>query len=641
MTDSLFAFLDLLNETLASAIVIVAFSMLLYNLTRNIKNRVTRTSSAVLGCVTVVYVCDVLISLGPGVGTYEALLRLQWLGLAFIPAAMFHLSDALLATTGLPSRGRRRRVVRLLYAISTLFLVLATFTDLLIEPLTLGSRVSLRAGVLFPVYIAYFLLNNIIAFINVERARRRCLTRTTQRRMTYLLVAMITPVVGIFPYSVLLGPGQEYTLSALTLVNLGNLIIIFMLVFLAYPLSFFGSRVPDRVVKAELLRFMLRGPGTGLIALVTIVFIDPTARLFGWPGETFMPFATIALILLYQWMIDLAIPRLEKALIYRSDDDTMEKVQRLSERFLSRSDLVQLIEAVLEGTCDYLRVNAAFVVSLNTEGSPPELVKAIGHPQFTGTWPNMDELPLLPSARPTSIPQVHPWQNFWLIPLYSQRNAVATNRPVIGIMGIEARSETTASEETLFNEDEQGMLRTFVRRAAQALDDLLLQSEISAALEGLLPQMALTRNRAAEVEFRPGRTPAPQANGAFDRQQVIEQVHAALRHYWGGPGLSQSRLLELNIVQEALSHNDNSAVKALRDVLNQAIERLRPPGERDMKSQEWMLYNILQLRFLEKRKARETAQRLYMAEASLYRKQNIAIEAVADAILAMEHDSQP
>ncbi|MBC7869949.1 MAG: hypothetical protein H7Y09_03860, partial [Chitinophagaceae bacterium] len=81
MTQSLNIFLNLSNETLASAIVIVSVSMLLYNLTRNSKDRVARTSSAVLGCVTVVYLGDVLTALGPGLGTYEALLRFQWVGL--------------------------------------------------------------------------------------------------------------------------------------------------------------------------------------------------------------------------------------------------------------------------------------------------------------------------------------------------------------------------------------------------------------------------------------------------------------------------------------------------------------------------------------------------------------------------------
>jgi len=106
-------FLTLLNETLASAIVIVSASLLLYNLTRNVHNRVARTSGVVLACVTIAYAADVLLSLNPGVDSAIGILRFQWIGLSFIPAATFHVSDALLATTGLPSRGRRRRAATL------------------------------------------------------------------------------------------------------------------------------------------------------------------------------------------------------------------------------------------------------------------------------------------------------------------------------------------------------------------------------------------------------------------------------------------------------------------------------------------------------------------------------------------------
>lgn len=640
MTEFLQTFLDLLNETLASAIVIVSVSMLLYNLTRNIRDRVARTSSAVLASVTIVYVCDVMISVGPGPGTFEALLRLQWLGLALIPATLFHLSDALLATTGLPSRGRRRRVVRLLYCLSVLFILLAGLTDWLISPVQVGERFSMTASSLFPVYVFFFASVNLIAFVNVERARRRCLTRSTKRRMTYLQIAMPTPVAGIFPYSVLLGPGQEFTVVALLLVNLSNLIIILMLLFLAYPLSFFGSRIPDRVVKADLLRFMLRGPGTGLIALIVIIFIDPFAMWFNLPGETFLAFATVGTILVWQWGIDIAIPWLERRLVYNDQEDNgIIKFQQLNERFLSRADLQQLIEAVLASTCDYLRVERAFVAVLkahNLATDQPEAIATTGRPTLPEHWETLNTQVAPHTFRDMDTVTIYPLDGYWMMPLYSRRNAAATNHPLIGFIGVEARSE-----DITLTTDEQLMLKRFVRRAAQALDDMLLQSDINAAIEGLLPQMALNRSRTLEVEYRASRVPRPQPETFTDRQQIIEQVHAALRHYWGGPGLSQSRLLELNIVQQVLPNHDGSAVKALRDTLNQAIERLRPPGERDMRSPEWVLYNILQLRFIEQRKARETAQRLYMAEASLYRKQNVAIEALADSLIAMERDTAP
>src|SRR5438045_3037079 len=98
MNEIFATFFSLVNETLTAAIVVVAASMLLYNLTRNLRNRVARTSSVVLACVTIVSLCDVFVSLEPSLRTLEATVRVQWIGIAFIPAATFHLSDALLAT---------------------------------------------------------------------------------------------------------------------------------------------------------------------------------------------------------------------------------------------------------------------------------------------------------------------------------------------------------------------------------------------------------------------------------------------------------------------------------------------------------------------------------------------------------------
>jgi hypothetical protein len=48
------------------------------------------------------------------------------------------------------------------------------------------------------------------------------------------------------------------------------------------------------------------------------------------------------------------------------------------------------------------------------------------------------------------------------------------------------------------------------------------------------------------------------------------------------------------------------------------------------------LYNILDLKFLEGKKVREIAMRLAMSEADLYRKQRVAIDAVAEEIAKME-----
>ena len=74
-------------------------------------------------------------------------------------------------------------------------------------------------------------------------------------------------------------------------------------------------------------------------------------------------------------------------------------------------------------------------------------------------------------------------------------------------------------------------------------------------------------------------------------------------------------------------------------ILKQGIEKVRPEGERRFTG-EWILYNILEMKFLEGRKVREVAMRLAMSEADLYRKQRVAIEAVANAIVDMEHQAR-
>lgn len=631
--------LDLLNEILASAIVVIAASLSLYNLSRNWHNIIARTSGVLLATVTISYMCDVFTTLEPGYSIYAATLRLQWIGIAFMPAALFHLSDGLLATTGLPSRGRRRRIVRLLYLLSALFLILAAFTNLLIEIVPVDGLASVRARPLFLVYTAYFIVASLVAFVNVQRARQRCLTRDTRRRMGYLQIAMLTPSIGIFPFSVLLGPGQEFTLAGLLLVNLANILVILMLLFLAYPLSFFGSRVPDRVVKVDLLRFMLRGPGTGLLVLATIIFLLPTTRILGVSGTRFVPFAAVSVVLLWQWAVALALPWLEKRLVYPGEDDEqMSRLERLSDRLLTRNDVLQLVEAILASTCDYLRVNTAFIGGLNSDLGL-DLVAAVGptRPTVALLQEETENLTTLFNDAPEGKQQVYPWFGYWVTPLHSQRQVDEHGDPKwIGFLGVQARSA-----EVNLTEDEWQMLGKFTRRAAAALDDLMLQGEIFAALEGLLPQISLTRPRAADVEFKPGRAGKPSTETtempAVDRELFIDQVKAALKHYWGGPGMTSSRLLELSIVRDALPQHDENPAKALRSVLNRAIENQKPSvGDRRMDSPEWTIYNILDLRFIQRVKAREAAYKLHISEPNLYLKQRYALEAVADALIDME-----
>ena len=366
MAEWLPELLAIANETLTAAVVVITVSLLLYNLSRNLQNRVTRSASILLGCVTLTYALDVLLALEGEANGSLLLRRGQWLGIAFTPAALFHLADALLATTGLPSRGRRAILLRALYALSTFFAALALFSDSLVYDVDF----VLRARPLFALFTLYFILTSVLAFAIVERARRRCLTRDTWRRMAWLQLSLPTAPIALFPYSALLGPGEEFTLLALILVSTANATVILLLLFLSYPLSYFGSEKPDRVVKLELLRFTLRGPGMGLLALLIISFFDALPTVIGIQGEAFTPFAVVAGILLWQWMVHLALPWLGKQLIYDAEGaEQLERLDGLSDRLLARHDLLQLLEAVLATLCDSLRARGAAIFTLNDEQS--------------------------------------------------------------------------------------------------------------------------------------------------------------------------------------------------------------------------------------------------------------------------------
>ncbi len=114
----------------------------------------------------------------------------------------------------------------------------------------------------------------------------------------------------------------------------------------------------------------------------------------------------------------------------------------------------------------------------------------------------------------------------------------------------------------------------------------------------------------------------------------------AFSHYWGGPKLTENPLQRLRIVQDMLADYDYNPAKALRAVLKRALEVLRPDGQRSMTTSEWLLYNIVDLKFIQGQRARDVAARLAMSESDLYRKQRVAMAALAEIIARMEEEQR-
>ncbi len=634
--------LQITNETLTAIIVIVAASMLLYYLSRNLNSPVARSSSVLLACVTVASVVDVFTFFDTTLITLEIWSRVQWLGIAFAPAAMFHLSDALLATTGLVSRGRRKRVTRRLYILSGLFVVLVLFSDVLVRDQVRGQVLHLRPGPVFWLFVAYYLIATAVSLYNVWRARMRCLTTYTYRRMGYLLYTFTLPSLGIFPYSLLFSGAAEESVGFWVLVNVGNLGIILMLLFLAYPLSFFGSNIPDRVVKAELLRFFLRGPAAGSLVLVIVLYVPRAGQILGLPGEQFMLFAAVALVMFWQWMVSLALPYVERYLVYPDEQDQVRILQAVNQRLLTDTDMHQLFEAILAAICDLLQVPVAFIAEQGNEQL--RVLAAVGSTAPDHAWQDADTLVSRLQEAVPGEQVIIVWDEFWAVPLFSQRlqeNGVNGSNGqqfvLLGALLIKARATTPD-----LSPDEAQVFQALVWQAAQALDDQRLQRQLLGVLEDLLPEMEHIQQLRDAARYGDFPSLALAQEGPADaavRPDFVDAVRDALRDYWGGPRLTKSSLLHLGIVQEALNANDNNPTRALRTVLLDAVNRLRPNGERSMTQAEWTLYNIVELRFIQGYKVRDVARRLAMSEADLYRKQRMAIEEVARVLASLEEES--
>jgi hypothetical protein len=182
-------------------------------------------------------------------------------------------------------------------------------------------------------------------------------------------------------------------------------------------------------------------------------------------------------------------------------------------------------------------------------------------------------------------------------------------------------------------------------QATAAIADRYVQEGVFATLQSILPDLERIQEWRSVVRYAP---PSPEPEDVVqdalygaDQSRRAEGpwqqwVKDALSHYWGGPKLTQSPLVELEVVRRALKAHDDNIPRALRAVLQEAIDRQRPGGERKMAASEWLIYNILDLRFVQGQRVRDIARRLALSESDLYRKQRAAVAVVANTLAEME-----
>ncbi|MBN8581681.1 MAG: hypothetical protein J0L96_13495 [Anaerolineae bacterium] len=624
--ETLLVGLQTLNQILTAGIAITAFSLFLYALSFNLRDRVARSFAIILLCVVIVFTAEALQDSSISIRALDILMRLQWFGLAFLPAAYLHLSDALLVTAGRPSRGRRRVAVRGMYTLAAGFLILLAFGYLLGPIVPDGKPAPYLERTLWTeVFTIFYVIAMVWAGINFLRAYRLMLTRSGRRRMIYLMAGATAPALGSYPYLLfgysLAAQHQFLFWSAATIINVlvGALVVV-----MAYAVAFFGVSWPDRVIKSRLFKWIMRGPVTASATLALMTVVRRGGELWGTPYSAFVPFTVVATVLLFEHAITFAAPVWERWLFFGRDRNELELLQNVEERLLTQSDLQQFLEAVLAAVRDHLQAPSAFVAALDDETLLP--VVAAGNRAL------LDQESLTEALENINGDVRHEfqWGNFWVLPLYSRRRPEMDRDelpPLLGLLGVAWDGNKEMES------DQREALWLLADRAALALEDRQLQQRVFRSLADLQPQVEMIQRMRAAGRYDARASllnePLPQ------EADLANWVKDALTHYWGGPKFINNPLIKLQVVQELATAEDGNVSNALRTLLRRAVDQVKPRGDRKFTT-EWILFNILEMKFIEGRKVRDVAARLAMSEADLYRKQRVAIEAVAKAILDME-----
>lgn len=620
---SVISILRTVSQILTAGIAIIAFALLLYSLTFNLRDKVAQAFATIMVCLVIVFSAEAFGGTSDDPGMIDFWLRLQWVGLILLPPAYLHFSDSLLATTGLPSRWRRKWAVRLTYLFSA-FLIILLFTPYFLGDLVVTEAPTPhhQATIITELFTIYYVVILVLAWINFFRAYNRTLTKTSKRRMLYLTISAVGPALGSFPF-LLYGSdfAANQTMIFWLLAILVNLALGLSIFISAYSVAFFGVPWPDRVVKSRLAKWTLRGPLTALLTLGVVTIVKRGGEAYGIPYSAFIPIVMVVSILILEYAITLFFPYLEKWLIFGADERDVDMLRSLESRIITRNDLRQFIEMILAAVTDRLQARGAFLLANDPEG-----LDVVDATERTNLKPD-DLVELESKLNEATVEDGKILMDADLIiPLIYEKNG--NQQLPLGYLGITGINESLPLET-----EQQDSLNRLAGRATLALRDREMLGQVFELLEKMDPQEELIQQLRAAGRF--DRQGILKDDDSLEKKAMVQYVKDALTHYWGGPKLTESPLMKLEVVKQALGAHDGNAVNALRSVLKDAIEQTRPEGDRKYTG-EWLLYNILDLKFMEGKKVRDIAIRLAVSEADLYRKQRVAIEMISDIIVQME-----
>lgn len=619
--NNLVAIFKTISDVLTAGLAITTFSLFLYSLTFKIRDRLTNIFTVILFVLILIFGADAFGSVTTEKEILLKILKVHWTGLIFIPTLYFLFSDALLALTGKPSRGKRRIIGFGLIALSIVLCILLFSDNLLGELITDQAPAPFfyRTNAM-DFYLVFFFSAIALSIYNFARAIQRTNSPTSKRRMIYLVGGAIGLFFGLFPY--LIFESSIGILNSLTFWFLSAVLYLtswILINTMTYAISFFGFSVPDREIKNRLFHWIFRGPLTASVTLGLTTLLRRAGNLLGQDFLMLEILAMVASIVLLEHLYTLFFPKMEKILFRGKDLHELERVRTFEERLFTKNDFNQFAEIILANLCDRIRATSA-TLFLRQNGGFENPVEIGDTSKIINKVKNAKYDFLADSGNKVIV---H-WNGIVIIPIRNSSDQ-ENGTMILGFIGLDRMKRTDLDPEQV------RAVNLLLTRLHTAIMDYQQQQKMLFSLELLVPQMDEIQNLLAAGRFADMNM---QIN-LEDSETLNKWTKDALSHLWGGPKLTGNSLMHLSIVQHNANESGETLTKTLRIVLQNAIDSIKPPGERQY-TNDWLLYNILDFKFNENMKMRDIAKRLSLSEADLYRKQRIAIDAVVKKIIEME-----
>ena len=382
--------LRVFSEVLTAGIAISTFSLFLFMLYFVKKERLARVFALVLICLTVVYSADALGTTSLGMINLFTWQKIHWSGFVFLPAFFFHFSETLLTMTGQIQRRLRRIGVVLIYLCSLFFLLLL-WQNRLFEGIKtideIGATLipSQRIG-WFWIFFGILLVLSLVNFWNTFWRTR---TRTSRRRMAYLITSSVAILLGTFPLLIFgFGSVAEHPFLFWLTSALANLVILFFVFLLGYSVTTFCVSWSSRVIRLRLFEWMLRGPLTACITLGFSVLVKRGSGIFGVDPSGLISMLTVLAIVGLEFLITLLLPRFERNSLSGYGNEDYMLLNGLEKMVVFKPELETYLESLISALTDRFQAKGAFIAPVALDGKIENYIR-VGE----ADWEHIEDIP--------------------------------------------------------------------------------------------------------------------------------------------------------------------------------------------------------------------------------------------------------